>query len=157
MADEPKVEKPKKETVLVNKEELAAVLERLKTLEAVADKSRLEWYRGANPNAKKETVVSVGTYPTSKGYKVITGWPQMPVNEMYQDTNSAWHERQTMTLFLEGDEKLDINYVDFSRRKVSVKAKVLSRSKDEESGTETLKLELEDGKKVDVDSIFVNV
>lgn len=161
----PEIEKPKKEeTVTVNKAALEKLLadnketgERLKALEAVADKSRVEWYRGLNPNTKKESEVTLGTYPTAKGFKIIKGWTSLPLNEMYQDTNGAWHERQVMKLILEDNSELDINYIDFVRRKVSVKAKIASRVTDEATGVQTLKVVTVDGKTIEIDSIFINV
>ena len=43
-----------------------AFRERITTLEAVADKSRLAWYEGLNPKKKSLTQVSLGLYPTEK-------------------------------------------------------------------------------------------
>lgn len=156
--EETKEVKPvKKETVTVDKVALEGILDRIKVLEATQDKTRLAWYQGLNPNAKKETVVTVGSFPTAKGFKLIKGWTQLPLNEMYQDTNGAWHERQVMKLILEGDEELEVSYLDFVRRKVSVKANVVGRSIDEATGNQTLKIMTVDGKKLDIDVTFINI
>lgn len=164
---EPKV---KKETVTVDKKALEDILKDIadlkaknERLEAVADKSRLAWYEGVKGKKKELQSITLGTFPTKDGYKIIKGWSSMPINEMYQDSNGVFHERQTVELWLDDykpdDGKLMVNYVDFPRRKVSVRANVLSRQIDEETGYETLKVETTEGPKktLEIDSRFINI
>lgn len=156
--EEQKVPK-KKETVTVDKEALESLLSRVKTLEAVADKSRVAWYEAQNPNQKKQTHVTLGTYPTDKGSKIIVGWSNMPLNEMYQDTNGNWHERQQMKLVFADDSTLDVTYIDFVRRKKSIKALVTKKSTDETTGAVTFDVETLDApvKKLSIDATFINI
>ncbi len=136
-----------------------AFRERITTLEAVADKSRLAWYEGTNPKKRPLTRVSLGLYPTDKGDKIIVGWTSMPINEMFQDSNSVWHERQTMELIFEDGSHLQVNYIDFVRRKQRLACEVVSKSRNEETGNETLKLVTvgEPKKTLEVDTVFVNI
>lgn len=164
--------KQKPETVVVNKDALAQLMktvkkqgEEIKTLTAVADKSRIEWYRGTRQPASKELKrVTVGTYPTKDGNRIVLGWTDMPLNEMFQDSNGNWNERQIMRLILagkdgtaEGSTQVDINYADWVKRRNRVDCQILSRSVNEETGTETLKVETKDGRKLEIVATFVNV
>jgi hypothetical protein len=149
----------KKETVVVNKAELGALLDRVKTLEAVADKSRVAWYEGTQPKKKELSKVTVGVYPVKEGVdKIIVGWGQLVLNEMYQDSNGAWHERQIIKLQFEDGTSQEVSYIDFVRRRHSVPAEVISRSLDEETGATTLKVAIiGQDKKLDIDSTFINI
>lgn len=155
----------KEETVVVNKTVLEDILKKIKdqdtqiqTLTAVADKSRLAWYEEKQGQKKQLSQVSIAYFPTEKGMKAVIGWTNLTVNEMYQDTNGNWHERQIMELVFADNTKIQVNYIDFVRRKKSQKANILSRFTDEQSGDQFLKVEtIESKEKFDVGLQFVNV
>jgi hypothetical protein len=147
------------EMVSVPKSQLAEILWKVERLESTADRSRLEQFD--NANKKKElSRVRLNVYDDKeKGeQKVIMAW-RMTIDEVMYDSGRGYTEKQVIELTLEDGTKVSLNYRDFAigKRRSQEVAEILSRSKDEETGNELMKVRrVSDQKEFSVDSRFIN-
>ncbi len=155
--DEVKDKTKDKDVISVKKSVLDNILlkqeeqeKELKVLREVADKSRLHWFEEKTKGVKIRTV----KLTTFKGL-VILGW-RMVVDEVFQDANGVWQEKQILEIHLEDGTKASLNYIDFVRRTEKITAEIISKEINEEQGTETLKVRTKTGKEYKIGTQFVN-
>lgn len=158
-------DKKEEATVVVSKSDLEAFLKRLEGLEAdnkrliaVADKGRL-----AREEEKRLAADGTPLIRTVKLTRVeadgpiVVAW-KLTENESFVDGNRMV-ERQNIRVFFENGEHKDMRLIDFYRaqkRYRGIVAEIISRSRDERSGETMLKVELRDGKQLDIPLKFVN-
>ena len=152
-------QKPQEEMVTLPKSQLTAILERLDRVESVSDRGRLEQFDNKN-KAPELSRVRLNEYEDkeSGARKVIMAW-RMIIDEVAYESGRGYTEKQVIELTLEDDTKVSINYRDFAigKRRSQEPAEVLSRSKDEQHGTEVMKVRrISDEKEFSVDSRFIN-
>jgi len=140
----------KEETIVVKKSALNKILEKLDMLEEVADKSRLGFWQDKH----KQPGLKIVLLSTYEG-KTVLGWEKV-IDEVFQDMGGIWHEKQIVRLHLEDGKDVDVNYIDSVRKIQKIEAEVLSTSKDEVIGSESLKVKTKDGREYTVDVRFVN-
>ena len=152
-----KDEAKNKDVISVKKSVLDSILlkqeeqeKELKVLREVADKSRLHWFEEKTKGVK----VRVVKLTTFKGL-VILGWKTV-IDEVFQDANGVWQEKQILEIHLEDGEKTSLNYIDFVRRTEKIPAEIISKETNEEQGTETLKVKTKAGKEYKIGIQFVN-
>lgn len=149
------------ETVEISKDDLKAFMRRMDELEesnkkllAVADKGRMfeftEKERAEQANVPQVKLTRLG----SATGKLVVAW-QMTKNESYVDGNRLI-EHQTIRVFFEDGESQEMALLDFYRQQnKDTKAKVRGRITNDD-GSEILKLEMADGKLIEVPLKFVN-
>ena len=147
------------ETVEVPKEDLAAFVKRLKTLEDdnkrlldVADKGRL-----ASVDAKRTADQPlIRTVKLSKlNEKFIVAW-NLEKNISYMDGNKRV-ENQVMKVFFEDGTDKEMPLIDFYRNcnKQTI-AEIITRTKKEGTDEEILEVETKDGQRLKIPLKFVN-
>jgi hypothetical protein len=147
------------EMVSVPKDKLTELLNRLDRLESAADKGRLDQFD--NANKKKElSRVRLNEYEDKENgaRKVIMAW-KMIIDEVSYESGRGYTEKQIIELTLDDGSKAQLNYRDFAigKRRSQEPAEILSRSKDEETGNEIMKVRrISDQKEFTVDSRFIN-
>jgi len=152
----PVAEKPKAaEMVSIDKGKLDSILSKVEKqdkqigmLIEVADKARLHRFESANKDMSQKTI-KVSTF---KG-KVIIGW-KMAVDDMYQDSQGRWHEKQEVDLFFIDNTKERINYLMFTREVKKVDGMLIRRYTNEE-GIDLMKIDVL-GKEISISETFVN-
>jgi hypothetical protein len=151
-------EGPEQEMVSVPKAQLTDILAKLERLESVADVGRLESFDNAHKTKALNRVrLNVLEAPQGGEPKVIMAW-KMTVDEVVYN-NGRYIDRQVIELTLEDDSKVQLDYREFAigKKRSQQVAELISRQKDEQMGTEIMKLRrLEDQKEFNVDSRFVN-
>lgn len=145
----------KTERVEVNKEALEKVLSRLDKLEqenkkllSIADIGRLAHYESIHKDDSPKTY-RLSTY---KG-KIIIAW-KMADNRVWKDEMGKWREKQNIMLVFENEENTIIPYIEFTTNTEKIKSKLVSAT--QKGGKTYLELETDEGKKIIIDSIFVN-
>jgi len=143
--------------VSVDKKTLDQILKRQSDMEVevgilreVADKARLAAWDEKHKK-EKAPIVKLSFY---KG-KVIIGWKTV-IDEVWKDNNGIWREKQVIEIYFEDKTTEQLNYIDFVRLITKIDSVVKGREKDEENGTETLKVAAKDGKEYKIDIRFVN-
>lgn len=145
----------KTERVEVNKEALEKVLARLDKLEqenkkllSIADIGRLAHYESIHKDGSPK-VYRLSIY---KG-KIITAW-KMVDNRVWKDEMGKWREKQNIMLVFENEENTVIPYIEFTTNTEKIESKLVSTT--QKGGKTYLELETDEGKKIIIDSIFVN-
>lgn len=158
----PVVEADAEETVTVKKSELEIFIKKLSELEesnkrllAVADKGRMAHIEEKERGKMRQLpTVKLSRFGGPTG-KLIMAW-RMPNNEAYVDGGRIV-EHQTMELFYEDGTSETMPLITFYRQQnKDTIARVLARSRDEQTGGEMLRVELSDGRVVDIELKFVN-
>ena len=124
-------------------------------LKFTADKSRIDKWRQDHPEGKLVRNAKLNFWED----KVIVGW-KMVKDDVWIDQRGVLHEKQTMKLFLfEGEGKepstAEVDYVNFSRNVIKVEGEIIKKSETSQ-GNISFIIQLEDGRKFEVDSKFVN-
>jgi len=155
------VPEKKEDMVEVPKSELAAFVKRLGNLEkdntrlmAAADKSRL-----ANIDAKmaagQPLIRTVRLSRLSDDGPIIIAW-KLTKNVSYVSGNRLI-EDQVMQVFFEDGKNQEMPLINFYRGlNKKVVAEIISRTKDEKTGEEMLKLQTKEGKDYTIPLKFVN-
>jgi len=130
--------------------------EDIKRLNAVADVGRLDRYDKLTEEDKGKVIRL-----RSIDGKIIISWSSMVVN-IVEQVDKYWREDQQVEVTYEDGEKQIMPYVQFSRRYVSIDAKVKSEKKltdpkeIEKNGEVVFELVTDDGKEYEIGSLFVN-
>ncbi len=149
--------KPKVETIMVNKKVLDQILAKqesqdkeIEMLREVADKSRLYWWEEKN----KKPTTKVVRLTVIEG-KIVVGWKTI-IDEVFQDTNGIFHEKQVIEIYFEDGTKKSLNYIDFTRLTNKIEVELIKRMKDEEQGTESVTVKTKEGKEYTIGIEFIN-
>ena len=155
-----KVETSKEEMVTIPKKDFENVLSKLEGLEknqerllGAIDKSQLARYDaitgGVRPLIRK---VSLSTW--GQNGKIVTSW-KMIVNESFIDSKGI-HENQQVNVTLEDGTVLErISLVDFYRNiNKGTKGEIIGSK--QENGKDFLKIQLEDGRELELQLPFIN-
>jgi len=145
-------------TVEVNKDKLDEILrsneELKKTVDmllATADKARLNRYQEA------QGIAITHTYKVRlfKG-QVVTGW-RLKEDEMFQDRNGIWHEKQIVEIKTEDGQTYELPYLE-SEKLEKVLCTFVGKSTRVENGQEftIFTLRLPEGREINIDPIYVN-
>ncbi len=126
-------------------------------LTEVADKKSMAAYQ-ARHKGKLPTEMSIRTIMHDEKEKVVLGWSDMVMNNVYKDTLSQkWKEDQTVKLMLEDKTVFELPYMIWQREHKKVLCKVVSRRTNEETGAVFIKLKrMDNNKEYEVSSVFVN-
>ena len=144
----------KEETVVLKKTELEVLMDRIKRLEATAEKSRL-----ANYDDKNKSKVSKTVKIRMMDEKVVISWGDMVSNLVEKNVNGVWGENQKVILTYENGETEEMEFIIFNRRYKYLKAEILSKTIENQGTDEEkiiLKLRTEDGREYSIDKKFVN-
>jgi len=148
---EPKVEEVKpKETVVVSKDYLANIEERMKRMESVASKARLGVYdeKHKGPIGKVVSIRKIND-------KYIVGWSGLTTNNVEQNVvTNKWEEIQELEVYFIDKTKLKMTYKQWKDRYIKVKCPVISEKIID--GNTEVTIELPEGEKVTLDIKFVN-
>ena len=149
------MEEPKEEKVTIPKSTLDSLVskvekqsEQIGMLLEVADKARVSRYEAAHKDLSQKKV-RISTYDG----KMVIGWKNL-VDEMYQDEQGRFHEKQAIELYFIDNTKKVVTLKDFTRRTKKVEGLVLSNYTTPE-GENMMKVDVM-GKQIDIDIVFVN-
>jgi len=149
---EPKVEKVKpKETVVVAKDYLKNMEERMARLESVASKARLGVYddKHRGPLGQIAGIRKIDD-------KFVVGWGNMIHNKVEQNVvTNKWEEVQEVEIYFIDGKKQKMTYKQWKDRYTKVKCPVISETINS-NGSKDVTLELPEGEKVTLDIKFVN-
>lgn len=128
--------------------------EQIEMLTHAADKGRLAAW---DEKHKGGDLIRTAKVSLWEG-KIVVGW-KMIKDEVFVDKDKVLRENQLLRLYLhtgEGDkpEKQDINYVNFYRNKKMRVGDIVKKSEGVDGNTFTL--QFSDGKKIEIDTRFVN-
>lgn len=145
-------------TVEVDKDKLDSLLTKLeeqgKTIEmlvATADKARVARFNQTNATPVAHTY----RVRTFKG-QVVLGWRSV-IDEMYQDRNAVWHERQEVEIVTENGDKFTLPFLEGERLPKVQTTHVGTETKFEDNQQVTvLTLRLEDGREIKINQTYVN-
>lgn len=153
---------PAKDTIEVTKAELQAMMDRLASVEA--DNKRLLDAVDRNRLAKADAKAASGVplipemrlSRMKKDGPIIIAW-KLTRNDSFMDGNKAV-ENQRIEIFYEDGTQEEIPFIAFVRGRISDSetGELVSRTKDESTGEESVTLRLSDGRKVTVGIAFVN-
>ena len=164
---EPKIEEPK--SVKVDAEKLNQMLsefndmkEEVKRLNYTADKARLSIYDSKTkkkiiPECRLRTLVKIEKDETN--VYIIKGW-RMIEDTVEEQANGVFYVKQIVELILEDKEgkitreKMPLRA--FEKQFKYINARIIAETKDSETDVEIAKIEIEDGRKFDMDKIFIN-
>ena len=143
------------ETMVVKRDALDKLLERVdaiekenKMLKEIADKGRLAQWETNN----KGDVAKIYRMSEYQG-KVITSW-EMKKNRVWKDEKGLWKEQQEIEINTEDGQTLTLPYIEFVTNTQKIEASLLST---ETKGQKTyLTLDVGGGKKITLDSVFIN-
>jgi len=163
-ASEPVVETPveAEELVQVSKTDLDTFIKRLADLEEtnkrlleVADKGRMHQINEKERSTQKLLpTVKVSRMGGPLG-KLVLAW-NLTKNQSYVDGNRLVELQEMEVFFVDGTSET-MPLVSFYRQQnKDTIGKIIRRSRDEESGSEMLSLELPDGNILDIELKFVN-
>lgn len=148
-------EKGKSGLVAVDKKALEGLVARLdqqtkdiEMLKLVADKARMQSFESKNADFSTK-IVKVSLY----NGKLVVAW-KTTKDEIYQDSQSRWHESQKMMIVLEGGEEHEMEYIDFVKKLVKVDAELITKYTTPK-GEEMYRMNL-NGREIDIDRTFVN-
>jgi len=152
------MEEPKKkeeEKVTIPKSTLDSLVDKVEKqskqinmLVEVADKSRLHRYEAAHKDMSQKTI-KVSTY----GGKIVTGWKMM-TNDVYQDNQGRWHEKQEVEIYLIDNTKKLIPYIEFVRNIKKVGGTIIGKTSNAD-GNNVIKIDVM-GKHIEIGETFVN-
>ena len=149
-----KDKKPKKETVVVEKDTLNALMAQIedltKKVNAVSDKGRLEKW-DAKENAGKSILPTVKINMLD-GQKII-GWRTI-TNEA-EDRNGVYYENQVIEVMYQDQSVKKMHTVEFYRYKQQITGEVVSQTIDE-NGEKIVKVRLADGEELSINIKYVN-
>ena len=132
---------------------LAKELEQLRKdnsmLLEVADQTRLGQYYEKH-REEKPSRVFLGVFEN----KTIVKW-RTAIDEVIKDSNAKWSEKQVMELTFDDETTQMVDYRTFVWRTTRVYGEVSSREV-KADGSITFNITLEDGRKLSIDSRFVN-
>lgn len=155
----------KKETVEVEKDVLERILatvekqgEKIKILTEVADKNRLTRVEELRAQGKLVKKVKLNYMDGN----LIIGWKTIK-DEVYFDQDKRLHEEQIIGLYFEQEivdgQELQLGkempYQTFGRLVTKVPVEVIEEGKDRDGNTNFV-VETDDGRKIKIDSRFVN-
>ena len=149
----------KEEMVEVSKVDMNAVLQKLEDnkkdiamLLDAADKGRIAKYNAMH-GGDKPLIRKVKVSRWGKNGEIITSW-KMLINESYVDSK-GYHEKQIVEIKLENGESKQVDLVDFYRTVSKETSGEIIGSKNE-GGKEYAIIELEDGKKIELELRVLN-
>jgi len=149
------------DTVEIERSELSAFMDRLNSLEAsnkkllaAADKSRLAAI-DAREAADTPLIRTVALSTMGKGGPLIVAW-KLTKNISHREGNRNVEDQEMQVFYDDGkNEKMPL--ITFYRgQNKETRAEIVSRSRDEKSGLESVKLELADGRQLEIPLAFVN-
>jgi len=146
------------QTVEVNKEKLDELIKRsddqsklIEMLLATADKSRIARYQ----ELQGKPITPVVRLRTFRG-EIVVGW-RSTADEIFQDGNGIWHERQTVEIVTEAGTKAELPYLE-SEKLPKIEADVVGTSTRFVDGQEQviMMVKTKDGKELNIDRTYVN-
>lgn len=146
------------ETVTINKSQLDAITEKLKMLEAVADKGRVFNYENAN-TTKKPFKIKLSAYQGG----LIIGWRTIRDQLIKNPTTGLTfgEEQEYEVKVLRSDNEVMLlnikSYPAFTdaRYNERVECEVIGK-KEDYSGNITYEVQLPDGRRIELDARFLN-
>jgi hypothetical protein len=152
----------REEVVEVKKSDLAEFVRRLNTLEednkrllAVADKGRLSVIEEKERQAQRSLPTVKITRMGSSSGKMVMAW-RMTNNESYVDGNRMV-ERQTIEVFFQDGTSEVMPLINFYRQQnKDTTGRIVSRTHDQITDGEMLKVELPSGELLDIELKYVN-
>ena len=150
------------EMVEVSKTDLATFVKRLADLEAsnkklleVADKGRMHQINEKERAGQRLLpTVKITRMGGAKG-KMVIAW-NMTKNQSYVDGNRLVEHQEMEVFFVDGTNETMPLITFYRTQNKDTVGKILSRTRDEDGGSEMLKLELPDGEILEIDLKFVN-
>lgn len=131
--------------------ELKETKSKLERLEFAADKNRLGSYDERNKNK----IIPECRLRVIDG-KLVVGW-RMTEDTVEEQANGQFYVKQTVEISYDGEEKKEeMPLRVFEKKYKLIKGKMVSESKDAETGNEFVDVKLEDGRKVKLNKIFLN-
>ena len=142
-------------TVEVNRDALDKLLERVDAIEKenkmfkeIADKGRLAHWESTHKGDVPKT------YRLSEYQgKIITSW-EMKQNRVWKDEKGLWKENQEIEIKTEDGAVATVPYIEFVTNTQKVEASLVST--EQKGGKTYLTVEVGGGKKITVDSVFIN-
>ena len=123
---------------------------KIEMLMRMADKGRLE-----KENAKNAPIPGKSIKLSKYQGKIVLSWAMLR-NDVFKDpVTNAWREFQVIKMSFDDDTTQELDYLSFVKFIEKVKATVVSKQKDIETGIEILKVECE-GKEYTIDAKFAN-
>tara|TARA_R110000868_G_C10825555_1_gene758952 strand:- start:610 stop:1173 length:564 start_codon:yes stop_codon:yes gene_type:complete len=150
------------ETVTMSKADFAALMGRIEKrdkdielLYKAADKNRIQKAKGT----EEEVLITTAKLSTwDDTGKIIVAWKML--SNRCEVVMGKWVEDQTVAIVFENGETDEVSYLEFVRRTlIKVTGDIVGRTTETDASGNTVnlvKLELSDGKKVEVNSSFVN-
>jgi len=137
------------EVVSIKKDELAAIMERVKRLEFAADKAHLAHFDEKNKGQHGKSI----RLRMING-KVVLSWDNMIENLVEKNPAGVWSEKQTIKIYYEDKTSEEMDLVIFNRRFTHIKADVISETT--MSDAIVYKVRTEDGREYEINSQFIN-
>ena len=142
-------------------EKITELEKKNKMLEYAADKNRIETYRDQNTTpGELIRTVNVGYIDEEGKKKYIVSWGKMVSDEVFYNANGTGVDNQIMKITLHGGGEKIMKIIDFVRNIKREKGEITESrkiEKGEERGQSVLKIQLEDGQELEINSVFVNI